>query len=79
MRRASAVGLLVALLAVSGCGQSNELVTLDRVGSPDAPHTLTFQMNAGYTPQAAVPEQAAALQEGVRRLGRPPPRSGACP
>ena len=41
MRRASAVVLLVALVALSGCGQSNELVTLDRVGQPDAPHTLS--------------------------------------
>jgi multiple sugar transport system substrate-binding protein len=70
MRRASAVGLLLALVALGGCGQSNELVTLDRVGSADAPHTLTFQMNAGYTPQAAVPEQAAAFKQAFADWAR---------
>jgi len=70
MRRASAVPLLVALMALGGCGQSNELVTLDRVGSPDAPKTLTFQMNAGYTPQAAVPEVAASFKKAFADWAR---------
>ena len=70
MRRASVVSLLLALVALSGCGQSNELVTLDRVGSPDAPHTLSFQMNAGYTPQAAVPEVAANFKKAFADWAR---------
>jgi len=70
MRRAAAVGLLLALVALGGCGQSNELVTLDRVGSPDAPNTLSFQMNAGYTPQAAVPEVAANFKKAFADWAR---------
>ncbi|HYH89695.1 MAG TPA: extracellular solute-binding protein [Solirubrobacteraceae bacterium] len=57
-------------MALGGCGQSNELVTLDRVGSPDAPNTLTFQMNAGYTPQAAVPEVAANFKKAFADWAR---------
>ena len=70
MRRASVVPLLVALVALGGCGQSNELVTLDRVGNPDAPNTLSFQMNAGYTPQAAVPEAAAGFKKAFADWAR---------
>ena len=70
MRCASVVPLLLAVVALSGCGQSNELVTLDRVGSPDAPNTLSFQMNAGYTPQAAVPEAAAGFKKAFADWAR---------
>ena len=70
MGRAPAVVLLVALAMLSGCGQSNELVTLDRVGRPDAPRTLSFQMNAGYTPQAAVPEVASKFKQAFADWAR---------
>jgi multiple sugar transport system substrate-binding protein len=74
MGRGWVVLLLVALVALSGCGQSNELVTLDRVGRPDAPHTLTFQMNASYTPQAAVPEVAANFKKAFAGWARRHPQ-----
>lgn len=74
MRRASAVPLLLTVVALSGCGQSNELVTLDRVGRPDAPRTLSFQMNAGYTPQAAVPEVAANFKKAFADWARRHPQ-----
>jgi len=74
MRRASVILLLLALLGLGGCGQSNELVTLDRVGRPDAPRTLTLQMNAGYTPQAAVPEVAAQFKRAFADWARRHPQ-----
>ena len=57
-----AVGLL-AVAALAGCG-SDELVALDRVGSPDAPKTLRLQINASYSHQAPTPAHA----DGFRRL-----------
>jgi multiple sugar transport system substrate-binding protein len=74
VRRIAVSLVSLALLALSGCGQGNELVTIDRVGRPDAPHTLTFQMNAGYTPQAAVPEVAAKFTRAFADWARRHPQ-----
>lgn len=62
MRRAVSA-LVFAIAALAGCG-SDELVSLDRVGHPDARKTLALQINAGYSPQAPTPAQA----EGFRKL-----------
>ena len=45
--------------AASGGG----LVTLDRVGSPDAPNSFTFQVTQSHSPQAPTPTWAEGFQE----------------
>jgi multiple sugar transport system substrate-binding protein len=67
------VPLLLAL-GLAACGGGNGLVTLDRVGRPDAPRTLSFQMNAGYTPQAPVPEIAAKFKQAFADWARRHPQ-----
>jgi multiple sugar transport system substrate-binding protein len=64
-RRAAGLfaGVVLALAVLAGCG-SEELVSLDRVGHPDARKTLALQINAGYSHQAPTPDQA----EGFRKL-----------
>jgi multiple sugar transport system substrate-binding protein len=59
-----AVGGALLVLALSGCGASHDLVTIDRVGRADAPKTLTLQINSSYSPQASTPDAA----EGFKKL-----------
>src|SRR3954464_5272321 len=54
----------VIALALAGCGGGDELMTIDRVGKPDAPKVLKLQINASYSPQASTP----SIAEGFRRL-----------
>ena len=50
--------------AVYGCGSSDELMTIDRVGRADAPKVLKLQINASYSPQASTP----SIAKGFRQL-----------
>jgi multiple sugar transport system substrate-binding protein len=54
---------LLAALAVAGCGGGSSLMTIDRVGRADAPHTLRLQINASYSPQASTPTVAAGFRK----------------
>ncbi len=55
--------VLLAALVLAGCGGGNSLVTIDRVGRPDAPKTLSLQINASYSPQASTPSVAAGFEK----------------
>src|SRR3954451_674348 len=56
--------ILVSALALAGCGGGDQLITIDRVGKPDAPQVLKLQMNASYSPQASTP----SIAKGFRQL-----------
>src|SRR3954453_5846969 len=59
--------LCLAVLASTllvGCGGGDQLMTIDRVGKPDAPKVLKLQINASYSPQASTP----SIAKGFRRL-----------
>jgi multiple sugar transport system substrate-binding protein len=51
---------MLAGLAVNASAQ--DLVTIDRVGSPDAPNILTMRANPNQSPNSPFPEQAAAFK-----------------
>jgi multiple sugar transport system substrate-binding protein len=63
MHRAGAF-VAACALALAGCGSGNSLLTIDRVGRPNAPKVLRLQINASYSPQASTPSIAA----GFKRL-----------
>ena len=56
--------VLACALLLSGCGSSDSLLTIDRVGRADAPKVLKLQVNASYSPQASTPSVA----EGFKKL-----------
>lgn len=59
-----AVWLATTILAGLASGASaQELVTTDRVGSPDAPNVLTVRANPNQSPNSPSPEQKAAFAE----------------
>jgi multiple sugar transport system substrate-binding protein len=64
--------IIVAIAAFAGCG-SDELVTLDRVGAPEASKTLKLQINAGYSHQAPDPAAAEGFQKEFERWAREHP------
>ena len=71
MRRTlAAAACALAVAVVGGCGGGDEIVGLDRVGDPDAPRTLVLQVNADFSPQAAVPEQAKGFRDLFARWAR---------
>ena len=55
--------VLACALLLAGCGSSDSLLTIDRVGRADAPKTLTLQINASYSPQASTPSVAAGFKK----------------
>jgi multiple sugar transport system substrate-binding protein len=56
--------VLLGALALAGCGGSDSIITIDRVGKPDAPKVLKLQINASYSPQASTP----SIAKGFRQL-----------
>src|SRR5919199_804375 len=67
--------LLAAAALVGGCGSGgNSLVSIDRVGRPDAPKTLTLQINASYSPQASTPSIAAGFKKLFTQWARRHPQ-----
>lgn len=65
---------LLAVLALTGCGGSDELVALDRIGQPDAPRTLRLQINASYSHQASTPEVAEGFRKRYEAWAREHPQ-----
>jgi multiple sugar transport system substrate-binding protein len=63
MRRCVAFAGLACACALAGCGSSNSLLTIDRVGRADAPRVLRLQINASYSPQASTPSVAAGFKK----------------
>ena len=61
MRRSGVIA--ACAFALAGCGSSNSLLTIDRVGRTDAPHVLRLQINASYSPQASTPSIAAGFKK----------------
>jgi multiple sugar transport system substrate-binding protein len=56
--------LTTTMLAGFGAAASaQELVTTDRVGSPDAPNVLTMRANPNQSPNSPTPGQKAAFEE----------------
>ena len=41
--------VLAVVGAVVGCGGGGSVLTLDRIGTEDAPNTMTLQLNSTYT------------------------------
>jgi len=73
-RTLAAAACALAVAVVAGCGGGDEIVGLDRVGDPDAPRTLVLQVNADFSPQAAVPEQAKGFRDLFARWARRHPQ-----
>jgi multiple sugar transport system substrate-binding protein len=59
----SALTASTVLTALAAGANAQELVTIDRVGSPDAPNVLTVRANPNQTPNSPTPGQKAAFQE----------------
>ena len=70
--RAATIGCAAALAACGG--GDGDLVTLDRVGKEDAKNSFTLEMNADFSPQAAVPEQAKGFRDLFARWARRHPQ-----
>ena len=60
-RRALMASTMLAGLVASAGAQ--ELVTADRVGSPDAPNVLTVRTNDDFSPNSPFPDQRAGFVE----------------
>lgn len=52
-----------ALVGFAAAAGAQELVTTDRVGSPDAPNVLSVRANPNQSPNSPSPEQRAAFAE----------------
>ena len=55
LRSVRLVVVLVVVGAVVGCGGGGSVLTLDRIGTEDAPNSMTLQLNVGYTHQSPTP------------------------
>jgi multiple sugar transport system substrate-binding protein len=66
MDRAFLIALLTSttMAALAGAASTQELVTVDRIGSADAPKTMTFRINADQSNGSSTPGQA----EGFTKL-----------
>lgn len=63
-KRSTVLGVVVgAVLAVTGCGGGGGVLTLDRIGTEDAPNTMTLQLNNSYTHQSATKSWADGFEK----------------
>jgi multiple sugar transport system substrate-binding protein len=66
MKKAARIALLASTMMAPlafGASAQEELVTPDRIGSADAPNTMTFRTNVDFTHTSPHAEQAAGFQE----------------
>jgi multiple sugar transport system substrate-binding protein len=55
--------VLAVVGAVVGCGGGGSVLTLDRIGTEDAPNTMTLQLNSTYTHQSPTPSWADGFEK----------------
>jgi Bacterial extracellular solute-binding protein len=67
-------GVLVGpALMVTGCGPSNELVAIDRIGKENASKSAEVQLNNSYTQQSSTPSWATGFQKLFTKFAKDNP------
>jgi multiple sugar transport system substrate-binding protein len=67
-------GVLVGpALTMTGCGPSNQLVAIDRIGKEDASKSAKVQLNNSYTQQSSTPSWADGFQKLFTKFAKDNP------
>ncbi len=75
MDRAFLIALLISttMAAFAGAARTQELVTVDRIGSADAPKTMTFRINADQSNGSSTPGQAQGFTKLYQKFAEKHP------
>jgi multiple sugar transport system substrate-binding protein len=65
--------VLVVVWVVFGCGGGGGVLTLDRIGTEDAPNMMTLQLNNDYTHQSTTPSWADGFEKSFTKFAEEHP------